>query len=698
MYDVLGGLNQDQIKAVKQIKGPVLVLAGAGSGKTKTLTQRIAYLIQNKKVSPENILAITFTNKAAGEIKQRVQKAAGTRSDKRFNISTFHSFCARLLRHEADKLGYSRNFSIFDNADQLTAVKQAMERLNLDTKKTIPEAVLHYISSAKNELVDPIAYNELAKGSFQGTVAKVYFVYQDILRRSQAMDFDDLIMNTVVLFKDHPEVLIKYQDRFQYILIDEYQDTNTAQYELATLLAQKHRNLFVVGDDWQSIYSWRGANFRNILNFNKDYPDATTFKLERNYRSTQTILDSGHAVIAPNKNKSSKKLWTDKTEGDPVIIYEALNERDEGDFIIREVTYLQAETGARLADFVVLYRTNAQSRSLEESCLRHGLPYQVVGGVRFYDRKEIKDMLAYLTLLTNPHDNVALQRIINIPARGIGKKTWLAYENSARASNQSVYQYLEEHLNINAGVKELIELMTKIRQQSKILVLSKLLDYILLHTGYKKILEGEGIEGETRLENIFELKSVMEKYDHLKPGEALTVFLEEVNLIADIDTYRKGDDAITLMTLHASKGLEFNYVFIAGMEENLFPHSRTLMEQEELEEERRLCYVGITRAKHRVYLIYAQERLLYGILQANPPSRFIDDLPEHLTERIYHQNRHAIPSFYTSSFIRPGSRIVHKKFGEGVVISQMGDTLTVAFVQGGVKDLDTNLANLRIKK
>ncbi len=692
-------MNQEQIKAVKHIDGPVLVLAGAGSGKTKTLTQRVAYLIKNKKIPPENILAITFTNKAAEEIRRRVQQATQTRSNKRFNISTFHSLCARLLRHEADRLGYSRNFSIFDTADQLTAIKRAMEQLGLDTKRFVPEAVLHHISSAKNELMGAAAYNEVARGSFQGVVAKVYFVYQDILRHNQAMDFDDLIMNIVTILRNNPDILAKYQDRFRYILIDEYQDTNTAQYELASLLAQKHRNLFVVGDDWQSIYSWRGANFRNILNFNKDYPDATTFKLEQNYRSTQNILDGGHAVIAPNKNKSSKKLWTDKTEGDPIVIYEALNEKDEGDFVIREVVRLKADSCAKLSDFVVLYRTNAQSRSLEESFLRHGLPYQVVGGVRFYERKEIKDVLAYLTLLVNPHDNVALGRIINIPTRGIGKKTWLAYESSAQAAGQSVCQYLAEDPSVSTSVKEFIQIMARISQRSKTLVLSRLLDYILLHTGYKKILEGEGIEGETRLENIFELKSVMEKYDHLKSEEALAVFLGEVSLVADIDTYKRGDDAVTLMTLHASKGLEFDYVFIAGLEENLFPHSRTLMEQEELEEERRLCYVGITRAKRRVYLIHAGERLLYGILQTNPPSRFIEDLPEYLTERIYYQNRHASFGSHTlATPIQPGAKVVHKKFGDGVIISQMGDILTVAFVHAGVKDLDSKLADLKVKK
>ena len=699
MGEATRGLNKEQVQAVKQLEGPVLVLAGAGSGKTKTLTHRIAYLIQNKKVPPENILAITFTNKAAGEIMQRVKQTVRVRVDRRFNISTFHSLCARLLRREADKLGYSRSFSIFDAADQLTVIKQAMERLHLDTKRFAPGAVLYHISSAKNELMGPEGYSEIAKGNFQKIVASVYFVYQDILRRNQAMDFDDLIMNLVAVFKKYPDILAKYQDKFKYVLIDEYQDTNTAQYELANLLAQKHHNLFVVGDDWQSIYSWRGANFKNILNFKQDYSDATVFKLEQNYRSTQTILDGGHAIIASNKNKSDKKLWTNQSEGDPIVIYEALNEKDEGDFIIREIARTRGETSARLSDFVVLYRTNAQSRSLEESALRHGLPYQVVGGMRFYERKEIKDMLAYLTLLINSDDNVALGRVINLPARGIGKKTWITLENAAQSQSQSVYQYLSAGSNLAASVGDFVKTMDKIKQRSQTLVLSKLLDYILLYTGYKKILENEGIEGETRLENIFELKSVMEKYDHLKPQEALATFLEEVSLISDVDAYKKTGDAITLMTLHSSKGLEFDYVFIAGMEENLFPHSRSLMEQDELEEERRLCYVGITRARQRVYLIYAQERLLYGILQTNPSSRFIEDIPEHLVERVYRQSQHTRTTPRVGGeAIRPGSKVVHPKFGEGIVISQIGDSLTVAFIKVGVKNLDASLAKLKVKK
>lgn len=699
MKSALGGLNPQQIKAVKQIKGPVLVLAGAGSGKTKTLTCRIAYLVKEKKIAPENILAITFTNKAAGEILQRVRRTVGLRSDKRFNISTFHSFCARLLRHEADKLGYSRNFSILDTGNSLTATKQAMEQLHLDAQKFAPEAILHHISSAKNELIGADAYSEIAKGSFQKVVASVYFIYQEILQHNQAMDFDDLIINVVKLFKEQPDVLAKYQKRFQYILIDEYQDTNTAQYELANLLASKHRNLFVVGDDWQSIYSWRGANFRNILNFNKDYPDAKVFKLEQNYRSTQAILDAGHAVIASNKSKSSKKLWTDQSEGDPIVVYEALNEKDESDFIFREIARVQAETGAKLSDFVVLYRTNAQSRSLEEGALRYGVPYQVVGGVRFYERKEIKDMLAYLTLLTNPDDSLALQRVINVPARGIGKRTWAALESVARRESKSIYSLLESNTDAPPGAQDFTKVLNKIKQKSATLVLSKLLDYILLHSGYKKMLEGEGIEGETRLENIFELKSVMEKYDHLDHQEALHTFLEEVSLISDIDTHKDEDDTLTFMTLHSSKGLEFDYVFITGLEENIFPHSRSLMEQDELEEERRLCYVGITRARKRIYLTYVEERLLYGLVQTNPPSRFIEDLPQDLIERVYRKSRHGLVGLHSrSKSIQPGARIVHKKFGPGMVISKTGETLTIAFVKAGIKNLDGELADLKITK
>ncbi|MFH0905116.1 MAG: UvrD-helicase domain-containing protein [bacterium] len=696
---ILAGLNREQLAAVKQINGPVLVLAGAGSGKTKALTQRIAYLVASGQALPSQILAITFTNKAAGEIRDRVLKLTGKRVGQALTIGTFHSVCARLLRIEARQIGYGSNFTILDSDDQLAAVKRAMEQLNIDTKRTAPEAVRAHISSAKNELIEPTAYARMAAGSFQQTVARVYPVYQDIVRRSQAMDFDDLIMNTVKLFEASPEVLAKYQQRFKYILVDEYQDTNTAQYRLTKLLAQDHRNLFVVGDDWQSIYSWRGANFQNILDFNRDYPDARVVKLERNYRSTQTILDAAHAVIVHNQNRSQKKLWTEQSAGEPITLYEALNEKDEADFVIREVQRHQVEHNAHLSDFVVLYRTNAQSRSLEESLLRAGMPYRVVGGVRFYERREIKDMLAFLSLLVNPNDNLALIRVINIPRRGIGKQTLDGLERAASEQGLSIYQHLVGIKQPTPAIADFLRLIGRLTRQSQKAVLSRLLDMLLTVTGYKQMLKDEGVEGETRLENILELKSVMEKYDHLKSGEALGVFLEEVRLVSDIDTYQPDDEALTLMTIHSAKGLEFDHVFLVGMEENLFPHSRTLFDQAELEEERRLCYVGITRAKQKVYLTHACERLLYGGLQNNSASRFISDIPDYLVEVIRRggTQRTIIEAVSLSpkSRIKPGSKVTHKQFGAGVVISKTGEILTIAFAKEGIKNLVEGVADLK---
>lgn len=704
MSEFLKGLNERQVQAVKALKGPVLVLAGAGSGKTKALTHRIAYLHQKHDVPLNNILAITFTNKAAGEMSERVMKLLRLRTKKQFFISTFHSLCARLLRVEAEHLGYSRQFTILDSDDSLTAVKRAMQRLDLDIKKTHPEAVRAHISSAKNELLTEADYRRLAQGGFQQLVARVYGVYQQILRENQSFDFDDLIMKTVELFRQSPKILEKYQNQFRYILVDEYQDTNTAQYELVKLLADKHHNLFVVGDDWQSIYSWRGANYQNILNFHRDYPKASVIKLEQNYRSTQNILDAAYAVIVHNRNRSKKKLWTDQSAGEPLVIYEASNEKSEGEFIINEIERLKLQQQISLNDVVVLYRTNAQSRSIEESLLRAGLPYRVIGGVRFYERKEIKDMLAYLALLINSNNTLALERVINVPTRGIGKKMWgdLLKDSAAQETETGTWLLTNTRLpeplkNFAATIKRLTKKITK-------LTLSHLLDAILIETGYKQMLASSGIEGQTRLENIYELKSVMEKYDHLEHILAIQTFLEEVALISDIDNYRPSDNAVTLMTVHSAKGLEFDYVFVAGMEENLFPHSRSLLDQQELEEERRLCYVAITRAKRRAYLLHARERLIYGSPQVNPPSRFLNDLPVELTETIIHQTqvartqlRERVQIQYSDS-LKPGVKVSHRQFGEGVIISRTADIVTVAFIGSGIKTLAAELARLKLTK
>lgn len=704
MSDLLANLNSEQVKAVQHDTGPVLVLAGAGSGKTKALTQRIAYLHKVREVPLDQILAITFTNKAAGEMKERVLHLLPEARGAQLNVSTFHAFCAKLLRKEAGKLGFSESFSILDANDSLSAIKKILERQGVDTKKTYPEAVKNAISSAKNELVDTAEYTRLANGSFQQTVARVYPEYQSYLKDNNALDFDDLLMMVVKLFREQPEVLAKYQSRFKYLLIDEYQDTNTAQYTLANMLAEKHHNIFVVGDDWQSIYSWRGANYENILNFSRDYPDAVVIKLEQNYRSTQTILDAAHALIEHNRNRSEKHLWTDRDSGEAVLIYEALNAKDEADFIIRKVGEIRGDKGASLNDFVILYRTNAQSRGLEEAMLRANIPYRVIGGVKFYDRKEIKDVLSFLSLIANPQNYIALERIINVPARGIGPKTYEAIYRSAMESGMTVLEYLSSSPDITGGAKEFATIMRDLNLATDKTTLSKLLDNLLSVTDYKTMLKSEGIEGEGRLENIYELKTVMEKYDHLPTREALQIFLEEVSLISDADNQQVDQEAITMMTIHTAKGLEYDYVFVAGLEENLFPHSRSLFDQNELEEERRLAYVAITRAKQQVFLIYAKERLIYGSLQNNPPSRFIADIPEEITEVVAQHNYYSAggvrgaSAVKTVSSFKPGMKVSHAQFGEGTVIAKAGDVLTVAFVHEGIKNLIPELANLEIRQ
>lgn len=699
MREPLSGLNEQQTTAVEALKGPVLVLAGAGSGKTKALTHRIVYLHQHHKIPLSNILAITFTNKAAGEMSERVAKLLGMKSGRSLAISTFHSFCARLLRTEAEHLGYSKNFTILDADDQLTAIKRAMQELELDIKKIHPEAVRAQISSAKNELIDEAGYKRVAQGSFQQTVARVYVNYQQILKKNQSLDFDDLIGKTVELFATVPKILAKYQDRFEYLLVDEYQDTNTAQYELVRLLAAKNRNLFVVGDDWQSIYSWRGANYQNILNFHRDYPDALVIKLEQNYRSTQNILDAAHSVIVHNRHRSDKKLWTDQAEGDLLTIFEAPNETAEGEFITTEINRLKNQREIDLNQMVVLYRTNAQSRSIEEAMLRAAIPYRVVGGVRFYERKEIKDVLGYLLLMTNPDNMLALERVINVPTRGIGKKAWEDLVYKSAEAGLSAGSYLLTATELPDALKHFAEILKRLNKQAGKSILSRLLDTIIVETGYKQMLLDTGIEGQTRLENIYELKSVMEKYDHLETPLAIQTFLEEVTLIADVDNYQPADDAVTLMTIHSAKGLEFDYVFMAGMEENLFPHSRSLFDQQELEEERRLCYVAITRARKKVYLIYTKERLIYGSPQTNPPSRFLSDLPPELTETVaMNTMRPAVVKIHYTDSLQPGVKVEHTQFGQGVVISRTADIVTVAFMKSGIKTLAAELAKLKIRK
>jgi len=613
---IFEGLNEMQKEAVVTIEGPVLILAGAGSGKTKALTHRVAYLIQEKNVSPYNILVVTFTNKAANEMIERINKLLGQRQ-RVLNKSvpkllpwagTFHSICAKILRKEIDTLGYRRTFIIYDEDDSLAAIKHAMDTLEIDKKQYNPKAVKNFISGAKNELIGPTEYKKYAQGYFGEVVQKVYEQYQKDLKAANALDFDDLIMMTVGLFKKFPEALKRWQTLFKYILVDEYQDTNHAQYVFIKLLAERHQNLFVIGDDYQAIYSFRGANFRNILDFEKDYPKAKVIKMEQNYRSTKSIINAAQKVIEKNILRSEKQLWTENEEGLPATIFEAPNEIEEVEFILDEINALKHI--GNLNQFVILYRTNAQSRIFEEGLMGRNIPYRLVGALRFYERKEIKDILSYLKLILNPADKVSLKRIVNVPPRGIGDKT---------------YQKLDIN---NPKVEKFLKMMESFREAAKRIKIPQLIDLIVDITLYKDFLLDGTEEGEMRYENVEELKSVASR------SESLETFLENVALVSDVDNYDQKFEAVTLMTLHNAKGLEFPVVFMVGLEEGLFPHARSMMEPMEMEEERRLCYVGMTRAQKRLYLSYAQTRMIYGGLQSNQPSRFLSDIPEELTERI----------------------------------------------------------------
>ena len=641
MANLLDDLNPAQQEAVKAIEGPTLILAGAGSGKTRALTYRVAYLIGAKKIQPENILVLTFTNKAAGEMVERIKKLIGQLSTQPI-MGTFHSFCARILRREGRTLGLPIGFAIYDESDALDAIKEAMGNLNIPVQKTSPHAVRTTISSAKNELISSLEYPQYARGFFQETVAKIYLEYQKILEKNSALDFDDLLLSTIKLFQTDPAILTRYQIQFQYILIDEYQDTNPAQYLISKYLAKRHQNICVVGDASQSIYRFRGADFRNIVNFQKDYPNSKVFNLEQNYRSTQTILDAAHSVISKNKSHPILKLWTDKKGGEKIEVYEARSEIEEADFILnvilneakdlsqmRDPNPLRPRSEASklgdsslttrndkgvLSDFAILYRTNAQSRALEEQFLKAGVPYKLIGGVSFYQRKEIKDVLAYLRLLQNPKDSVSIKR-----AEKIGKGR--------------LQKVLELSNVILSKAKDIYSSPAKPDQNDSLAYTTlELLDLILSKTGYLAYIDDNTEVGKTRVENVKELRSVAEEFPNLVD------FLENVALVEAVEIpnhklstiNNKPNNAVTLMTLHSAKGLEFPFVFIVGMEEGLFPHSRSLMDVQELEEERRLMYVGITRAKNKLYLTYARQRLYFGQRNSNLVSRFLADIPESL--------------------------------------------------------------------
>jgi len=613
--DILSTLNPKQKQAVTIMRGPVLVIAGPGSGKTRCLTHRIAYLI-SQNISPNDILAVTFTNKAAQEMKERVRqliKEKPYRSSP--TIGTFHAICLQILRQQIDKLGYRKNFVIYDDADQISLTKQILKNLQINPDQFKPTTVREAISRAKDELIDWQAYQNQAQEYFPKTVAKIYQAYQESLQKANALDFDDLIMLTVSLFEKNPETLKKYQNYWQYILVDEAHDTNLSQYTLLNLLAEKYQNLWLIADTDQNIYSWRGADFRNILNFEKDYPQTKTIILEQNYRSTKNILEAGHNIITKNTQRKDKTLWTKNPAGQLINIIETNNQEEEGSFLIEEMENLIRQ-GYSLNDMTVLYRTNAQSRAVEEAFLKANFPYKIIGTVRFYDRMEIKDILAYLKLTANSKDLVSLQRIINTPRRRLAKFT----KNIQEIYSQQNNPLLESFYN-------LIDNFRKVNKEKN---LTDLINFIIKKTDYQKYIRDGSEQGEYRWENIKELFTVADKYNQFEPGIGLEKFLEEITLLSSPDEIETSKNLVNLMTMHCAKGLEFPIVFMVGLEEGIFPHSRSSFNPEQMEEERRLCYVGITRAKEKAYLTFTRQRKLWGQTMINPPSRFLGDIPDHL--------------------------------------------------------------------
>ena len=638
--DLLAGLNKEQKEAVLHNEGPLLILAGAGSGKTRVLTHRIANLIQEHNIYPSNILAITFTNKAAREMRDRIGNLIGELGNDMW-VGTFHSVCIRILRRDIEKLGYDKSFVIYDTADQTTVIKDCIKELGINEKNFPPKSVLETIGKQKDELIDAAHFDKLYASDFRmGKISKIYTLYEKKLKHNNALDFDDIIMNTIKLFEQYPDVLGFYQRKFRYVLVDEYQDTNTAQYTLIRLLSNLYKNLCVVGDDDQSIYGWRGANIRNILDFEKDFKGCKTIKLEQNYRSTQNILDAANEVIGNNTGRKCKKLWTDNKGGSKIVVCENDNEHEEASYTAREIQRLIDEEGRHYKDFAVLYRINAQSRVLEEMFMREGLPYKIIGGQKFYDRKEIKDLIAYLRLIQNPADNVSLKRIINVPKRGIGDATLDTATNIAAQSDSSLFAIVCNATEIPAlsrvanKLDSFATMILKFRAVKENMTISEVMDMVANETGIIKEYELENtVEAQTRIENINELKSVAIEFEKQSEDTSLEEFLSHISLVSDIDNLEDEQDYVVLMTMHSAKGLEFPIVFIPGMEEGVFPGYRAITEgPDQLEEERRLCYVGITRAREKLYLSNARFRTLFGNSTYNRPSRFISEIPEDLIE------------------------------------------------------------------
>ncbi len=718
--DILANLNPAQKQAVETIEGPLLIVAGPGSGKTRVITHRIAYLIKVCGINPHRIMAVTFTNKAAREMAERLEKLLGqTAGD--LTLGTFHAICARILRQEGKAIGLDSRFVIYDEEDQLSLIKQSLRELDIDPKQYTPRAIQSAIKYAKSRLLTPTGYAQQTSNYFEGIVQRVYERYQQSLTQSHGVDFDDLLMRPVQLFNDHPKVLSKYQSRYLHLLVDEFQDTNITQYMLIKQLAGKYRNVCVVGDPDQSIYSWRFADLRNILSFEKDYPDANVAFLEQNYRSTRTILDVASSIISVNSRRKLKRLWTENEVGTPIAVIEAYTEDEEAQFVISEIERLGREDITSPGGCAVMYRVNAQSRALEESFMRYGVPYKLVGGTRFYQRREIKDVISYLRVIHNPNDNISLARIINVPGRGIGQRT-LA-ELSGWANNQDMPLHSALKLvaekkgppltpRANYALTSFLNLINELIEKKQQLSLTGLLDAVLEQTGYKEYILSEE-DGEERWENIQELYTVARDYNELSLDEALANFLEKVSLVSDIDELDEKSDATTLITLHQAKGLEFPVVFIVGMEEGLLPHRRSLDDPDELEEERRLCYVGVTRAQKRAYLLYTYRRSLFGGNSATKHSRFLEDIPPQLVTRkgLWEEKEEEeeftpvtalyskpAPKPFTTLKLQVGDQVYHKMFGDGVVINcspnKDDHEITVAFTAAGVKRLLLSLAPL----
>lgn len=738
--DCTYGLNPQQAEAVINTEGPMLIMAGAGSGKTKVLTCRVANLLQ-KGVRPYRILAITFTNKAAAEMRERVNNMSGPAA-KDVWLFTFHAFCARFLRMEIDKLpGYGGNFAIYDTADSQNLIKQILKEMNLDDKRFQPSGILSRISNAKNALQDAAAFACQAGDFYEQKVADIYSRYEQKLQLNNALDFDDLLMLSIKLLQENKEVREKYQDRFDYLLVDEYQDTNHAQYLLTKFLAAKHRNICVVGDADQSIYGWRGADIQNILDFEKDYPDAKVIKLEQNYRSTQIILDAANAVIENNTGRKPKNLWTENKSGADIIYFQAVDERDEARFVIEQLQNLQRTENKKLGDMAILYRTNTQSRIFEEMLIKSGISYNMVGGLKFYERKEIKDIIAYLRVIFNPADSLSLLRIINVPKRGIGDASLAKIQAYAAANNVSLFEAVSNAAAIDglssrfvSKLDDLAGIIFELMNLANEAPVEDLIDRVLRDTGYLEELENERTpQAQSRIDNLHELISVAQEFAASEEENNLENFLAHVALVSDIDDTELGEDAITLMTLHSSKGLEFPVVFLVGMEEGLFPHARTLMDETEIEEERRLCYVGITRAKEKLFLSSTKMRTIYGNTVTYPPSRFLQEIPARLVKTIKRQERFSAlenfkqvsekysarpqkpaSTFNPHSFMpqkpaaaaggtgtrfNTGDRVSHSKWGEGMVVSVKdspdGQEVKVAFAGAGVRSLLTKYAVLK---